>query len=54
MAEADLAAFERLMEEPDPDLFARFAAGGDAPPGADPALWRRIGAFHAARKPVHS
>ena len=42
---AGLDAYERLMEEPDWDLYA-WVTGGAAPPDAHAPLIRRIALFH--------
>jgi antitoxin CptB len=48
LSDDELAHFERLLEVPDPDLYA--ALTGDAPLGAEylGALFHRIKAFRAA------
>ena len=47
LAESELGELERLIEVPDPDLYA--ALTGDEPPpqGAGGALFERIRMFHA-------
>ncbi|MFY9958601.1 succinate dehydrogenase assembly factor 2 [Bradyrhizobium sp.] len=46
----ELAEFERLIEVPDPDLYAALTLTGDQPLGAeyDTALFLRIKAFRAS------
>jgi antitoxin CptB len=45
LAEGELAELERLIEVPDPDLYA--ALTGDGPPREAGALFDRIKAFRA-------
>ena len=45
LTEAELDAYERLMQEPDWDLYA-WVTGQDAPPAAHEALIRRLASFH--------
>lgn len=42
MSERELDAFERLIETPDPDLFAYITGRAVPPPDLDAALLRRI------------
>lgn len=45
LTDAELDAYERLMEEPDWDLYA-WVTGQAAPPPAHEALIRRLASFH--------
>ena len=48
LSEAEVDAFERLMNVPEPDLLAWVMGSAAAPPDHDTALFRRICAFHAS------
>jgi antitoxin CptB len=53
LSEEDLAAFERLIEVPDRDLY-RWVTGEDEVPATyDTPLFRRLKAFHAHAAPLH-
>lgn len=45
LTDAELDAYERLMEEPDWDLYA-WVVGQAAPPAEHEALIRRLASFH--------
>jgi len=49
LSEAELDTLEHLMSAPDQELYAWFTGAKEVPGGFDTALFRRIGAFHAAR-----
>ncbi|MCP4382197.1 MAG: succinate dehydrogenase assembly factor 2 [Hyphomicrobiales bacterium] len=44
--EAELAEFERILDMPDPDIFAWVTGIAPVPPHADTALFTRLIAFH--------
>jgi antitoxin CptB len=44
--ETELAEFERLLDVPDPDMFAWVVGEEPAPPEYDTALFRRLRDFH--------
>ena len=46
MADADLDEFERLIDMPDPDLFAWIMGEADAPAAYDTPLFRQMKAFN--------
>jgi antitoxin CptB len=46
MSEAEVEAFERLSEVPDPELYAWIVGGAAAPPQHDTAVLRHLRAFH--------
>lgn len=46
LSEADLDAYERLIEVPDPELFAWVAGYAPAPADFDTPLFRRLCDFH--------
>jgi antitoxin CptB len=46
LSEADIDAFERLNEVPDPDLYAWLSGGLPVPPEYDIMLFRRLRDFH--------
>jgi antitoxin CptB len=48
--EAEIDAFERLMEVPEPDLLAWVMGAAVTPAAYDTTLVRRICAFHAGAK----
>jgi len=47
LSEAEVDAFERLMDVPEPDLLAWVMGSAPTPADHDTALFRRICAFHA-------
>ena len=47
LSEAEVDAFERLMDVPEPDLLAWIMGAAQTPPVHDTPLFRRICAFHA-------
>ena len=49
LSEAELAEFERLSEQPDPDLYAWIVGQRAVPVDHDTALFRRLCAFHRER-----
>ena len=49
LPDAALDDFERLMEAPDPDLFAWITGARPVPANYDTALFRRLRAFHTLR-----
>jgi len=46
LSDAELADYERLMDLPDPDLYAWVTGERLVPPVHDTALFRRLRAFH--------
>src|ERR1044072_5894126 len=51
LTDADLDEYERLLEAPDPDVYAWIAGDAEMPSDYDPALFRRLRDFHwRARK----
>ncbi|HVL72487.1 MAG TPA: succinate dehydrogenase assembly factor 2 [Beijerinckiaceae bacterium] len=54
MGEAELDAFERLIEVPDRDLFGWITGEAETPPNYDDAIFRRLKAFHTHTAPIHS
>lgn len=50
LGETEIAAFESLIELPDPDLFAWLMGESPVPPESDTPLFRRIQAFHREGK----
>ena len=54
MSEADLDAFERLIEVPDRDLFRWITGEDDTPENYDTAVFRRLKGFHSHTAPIHS
>ena len=46
LSEAELDEFERLIDVPDPDLFAWIMGEADAPPNYDTPLFRQLKAFN--------
>jgi antitoxin CptB len=54
MPEADLHAFERLIEVPDQDLFRWITGEDEAPSNYDTAVFRRLRMFHSHAAPIHS
>jgi antitoxin CptB len=53
MGEADLDAFERLIEVPDRDLYGWIIGDDAAPEDYDTAVFRRLKRFHASKAPLH-
>ena len=51
MSEAEVDAFERLSEVPDPDLYNWIANNAAVPSQHDTALLARLRAFHHGREP---
>ena len=49
MPDAELDEFERLIEVPDPDLFAWIMGEADAPADYDTAVFRKLKAFNNSR-----
>jgi antitoxin CptB len=54
MSEAELDAFERLVEVPDRDLFGWITGEAETPSNYDDAVFRRLKAFHTHPAPIHS
>ena len=48
LTDAEVAAFERLLDRPDHDVYGWIVQGGDAPTHEEVLLVSRIRAFHAA------
>lgn len=46
LSDTELADYERLMDLPDPDLYAWVIGERPIPPAHDTALFRRLCAFH--------
>ena len=46
LSEIELAEYERLMDLPDPDLYAWVTGERLVPPAHDTVLFRRLRAFH--------
>ena len=46
LSDGELDEFERLIEAPDPDLFAWIMGEADAPPAYDTPLFRKMKAFN--------
>lgn len=46
LSDAELDAFERLVEVPDPELYAWITGTADPPADCDAGLLRRMRAFH--------
>jgi antitoxin CptB len=51
LTEIEVAAFERLLDRNDHDVYGWIVTGGDAPTDDEAALISRIRAFHVAPKP---
>jgi antitoxin CptB len=49
LSEAEVDAFERLSDLPDPEVYNWIANNADVPPQHDTALLRRLRAFHHGR-----
>jgi antitoxin CptB len=49
LAEDEIAAFEHLLEAPDPELLAWIIGEADVPPAYDTALFRRLRDFSRSR-----
>jgi antitoxin CptB len=49
LSEAEIAEFERLMDVPEPDLYAWVTGEAATPPAYDTALLARLREFHRAR-----
>ena len=47
-SDAELEEYERLMEMPDPDLYAWVTGEQPVPPDYDTGLFRRLRTFHSA------
>jgi antitoxin CptB len=46
LSDAEIDAFERLIERPDGDLFGWIMGEAEAPPDVDTPMFRRLKAFH--------
>lgn len=46
LGDAELDDYERLMEVPEPDLYAWISDAAPVPPEFDSAVFRRLHAFH--------
>ena len=53
MSEADLDAFELLIEVPDRDLFRWVTGEDETPSNYDTDVFRRLRAFHTHQAPLH-
>lgn len=51
LTEAEVEAFERLLDRNDHDVYGWIVTGGDAPTDDEARLVSRIRAFHASPKP---
>jgi antitoxin CptB len=49
LSEAELAEFERLMDVPEPDLYAWVTGEAETPATYDTALFARLREFHVPR-----
>ena len=54
MSEAELDAFEALIEVPDRDLFRWLTGEIETPDNYDTSIYRRLKAFHRHDAPIHS
>lgn len=54
LSEAELIAFETLIEVPDRDLFRWLTGEAEAPENYDTDLYRRLKAFHKHDAPIHN
>ncbi len=54
MSDAELDAFELLIEAPDRDLLAWITGREPTPPNYDTAVFQALKAFHTHEKPVHA
>jgi antitoxin CptB len=54
MREDDLAAFERLIEVPDRDLYLWLTGEAETPSNYDTPVFRRLKSFHTHDAPIHS
>jgi antitoxin CptB len=52
LTEAEVEAFERLLDRSDHDVYGWVVGGGDAPTDAEARLISRIRAFHASPGPL--
>ena len=48
LSDGELDEFERLIDVPDPDLFAWIMGEADAPAAYDTPLFRKLKAFHGS------
>jgi antitoxin CptB len=48
LTDAELDQFERILEAPDPDLYAAFTGEAEAPEGVAGTVFERIKSFRAA------
>lgn len=53
LSDADLDAFEALMEAPDPDIFKWLTDAAPLPPEYDTALFAKLKGFHTHSGPIH-
>lgn len=53
LEDADLDAFEALMDAPDPDIFKWLTDAEPTPAEYDTALFRRLKGFHTHLGPIH-
>jgi antitoxin CptB len=51
LTQSEVDEYERLMDAPDPDLYAWITGEQPTPPAHDTDLLRRIRAFHGAPQP---
>jgi antitoxin CptB len=54
LAEAEIDDLERLMEVPDPEILAWVTGEVAVPTQYDTPTWRKLAAFHAHQRPLHS
>jgi antitoxin CptB len=53
LSDADLDAFEALMDAPDPDIFKWLTDAVPVPPEYDTALFHKLKGFHTHDRPIH-
>ncbi len=53
LSDADLDAFEALMDAPDPDIFKWLTDAVPVPQEYDTALFHKLKGFHTYNRPIH-